>query len=424
MDKTLGENFIPDSQQLQVELFDASNFCSFSTVRPKDSMLTSYYPYGNFLRGVLGVANDPRLGKTQAGFALTFVPQEYGFDFGDTVAGFDSVCLVLDVSEAGYGSKTANMQVEVYALTQNLADSAKFYGTRSFDKSTSGFNIDSIIGTENLVVSGGALAYDTTKLSIRLNDNLLEKLWRNMSAADTFAVAFKGLYITVKNENDGCIKYAGAGQTSLTAYYHPTDSTTRSFLYGVSGQNFNYFQHDYKAEFAQTGNNDVLAMQGLCGVATELRFDTAAIRSWANERNIAVSRAELVLPVEDSENYSAVDAYSTTMKCVELGTSSYGYITDFSISSRSTFGGALNRSQMQYAINITHAFSEALPKKINDSERAGVSKPILITPYAFTYTSDSNGNAVEVEQEDARSIFISNRAGKKPQVKIWYSEVK
>lgn len=416
MDKTLGENFIPNDQQLQVELLDATRFCSMRTVKI-DSISTA-----NFSYGMLGIHEEPRLGRTVAGFATTFIPREYGYDFGDTVHGFDSVYLQLAFAAPyGYGLDKSQMEIEVYELTATLTDSA-FYGVEDYNASTK--LIDGMIGAK-VSVDGSitTLNYDSTWAYIKLDASLLPKLWSNMSSADTFKAAFKGLYVTVKDNGGGCMKYVDIVNTSssspasaLIAMYHTDDTTTQAFTYHVYSSSslntprFNYIRHtSYNDDKISQLDNGMLYMQGLAGVVTELQFHQDSIQSWIDEKNvarngIAVNRAELILPVEDSTNYTYLDnLYSTTMSAMQR-LEGGGYATTFDASSYNVtaFGGSLNRSMMQYALGITNTFNDALLRKSTT--------PVLLTPSNYANT--------------ASSIFISNRAGRKPQLKIWYSEVK
>lgn len=415
MDKTLGEDFIPDDQKLKVAIFDATDFCSLKTVELVDSISTS-----NFTTyGLLGMIDDSRMGKTQAGFASTFIPSAYYDNFGgDSVAGFDSVFLFLDFStKTSYGlNKTTNMQIEVYELTANLYDSAYnyVYGVHDMNGGPSGFDVDTIVDkTKNLVVDGGLVSYDSTGAYIRLSNELLPKLWK-ISSADTFKSYFKGLYVTVNDGTpDGCIKYANiAGSSSsyassaLIAFYNTNDTTTSYFTYHVYSYSprFNYYQHDYKA---LTQPTDVLYMQGLVGVATELTLDVDAINAWASERNIAINRAELILPVEDNNNYDWVNnLYSSTMTSIEA-IAGGGYSSSLDAYIGTYFGGAINRSQMQYTIGITNTLNEAVSK----AKKGEAVAPQYLVPGNFS--------------SEPSSILISNKpGGRKPQLRIWYGEIK
>ncbi len=196
MDKTLGEDFIPDGQQLQVALFDATDFCSLRTVK-LDSISTS-----NFSSAALGIYDDGnslnRMGRTVAGFATTFSPVvDYGDVFGDTIV-FDSVYLYLAFTETpkGYGlDKTTPMEIEVYELTATLTDSV-FYGVEDYNASPK--MIDAMIG-EKVSVGTTMVNYDSTSVYIKLSNDLLPKL-KNISSADTFKANFKGLYVAVKDD--------------------------------------------------------------------------------------------------------------------------------------------------------------------------------------------------------------------------------
>ncbi len=413
MDKTLGEDFIPDGQQLQVALFDATDFCSLRTVK-LDSISTS-----NFSSAALGIYDDGsslnRMGRTVAGFATTFSPVvDYGDVFGDTIV-FDSVYLYLAFTETpkGYGlDKTTPMEIEVYELTATLTDSV-FYGVEDYNASPK--MIDAMIG-EKVSVGTTMVCYDSTSAYIKLSNDLLPKL-RNISSADTFKANFKGLYVAVKDDgsNGGCMKYVSIVNTSsteaasvLVAMCHdikadtvPLSFTYHVFNYGENSPRFNYIRHEHKA---LDQDSTVLYMQGLAGVVTELQLKRDSIEKWVDGRNIIVNRAELVLPVEDNDKNSLTwldNLYSTTMSSIQK-LAGGGYALTLDAGSYSvTFDGGLNRSLMQYSISITNTFNMALLKKIDTS--------IMLVPDNYV--------------SDAASIFVSNKPDRKPQLKIWYSEI-
>jgi hypothetical protein len=204
------------------------------------------------------------------------------------------------------------------------------------------------------------------------------------------------------------------------AYYHykytnsegvEKDSVT-SFTFHVFSNTprFNVFEHKNRHLWSAV---DTLYMQGLVGVATELKIKEDSVKTWTDNgrKSYAISRAELVLHVQDENDYEKLNSYATQLQCiVESGSGASGkysaiwdmYASDGSFSS--TFDGALNRSLMQYSLNITHYFNTAVKNN-------GTASPMLLIPYGYT--------------SDARSVLINNTdAGKKPQLKITYVEIK
>ncbi|MDR0712420.1 MAG: DUF4270 domain-containing protein [Prevotellaceae bacterium] len=419
VDKTLGENFIPPNERLKVQTRDATGFLRMANI-PLDSISTS-----SFSTAVLGRTNDARLGKTTAGFVAQFLPASYTFTFEDGVTKFDSVCLILGFSST-YGSDKTPMNIEVYELETGISIDSAYYEAPEVAKRVAG-DVDLAAGNGN-----GPINAESSMMSIRLtnSEDLFNRLFSYTSSADSFLTYFRGLYVKVDdNAANGCIKSVSLVNTStsyassaIVAYYTYTytddegvekDSLT-SFTYHVfsSTPRFNVFDHDNSHLQSAT---DTLYMQGLAGVVTKMTISQDSVEAWGREigaekKNYAISRAELVLHVQDEADYAALDLYATQLQGITLSSSGtngkYAAIWDMYAgdgSFSSIFDGALNRSQMQYSINITHYFNTVM--------KDGETSPLILMPYDYT--------------SDARSVLINNKdEEKKPQLKITYVEIK
>jgi hypothetical protein len=415
VDKRLGEDFLPPNQELKVQVRDATGFFTMKNVR-LDSMPTS-----SFSIATLGRLNDDRLGKTSAGFAAQFLPASYSFEFEEGVTGFDSVCFVLGFSST-YGSDNTPMTVEVYELSEDLSIDSVYYGTP---------DVANRISKSVNVAASGSITAESSSARIKLTDSdeLFDRLFSHTSSADSFLTCFKGLYVKVKDdEAGGCIKSVSLvnnmssysyASSAIVAYYHyeytdsdsiKRDSVTSFTFHAFSTTpRFNVFEHNNDHLKSAT---DTLYMQGLLGVATQLEVREDSLAAWtgtgAEKKNYAISRAELVLHVLDENDYATLDAYATQLQCiVELSSSASAkyaaigdmYASDGSLSS--AFDGALNRSLMQYSLNITHYFNSAV--------KSGAASPLILIPYSYT--------------SDASSALVNN-TDKKPQLKITYVEIK
>lgn len=418
VDKTLGEDFIPPNQELKVQVRDATGFITMRNVA-LDSMST-----GSFSVATLGRLNDGRLGKTSAGFVAQFLPASYAFTFEEGVTGFDSVCLVLDFSST-YGSDPTPMTVQVYEVNADLSIDSVYYGKPEV--------ANRISKSANLAAGSDSITAESTSVRVRLRDDeqLFNRLFSYTTSADSFLTFFKGLYVKVKDaEADGAaggsIKSVSLVNSStsyassaIVAYYHypytDSEGVTRdsvtSFTFHVfsTTPRFNVFEHDNAHLIAQ---DDMLCMQGLLGVATKMEVSSDSLAAWTGtgdeKKAYAVSRAELVLHVQDASDYAKLDAYATQLQCIVRHSSdtsvTYASIWDMYASDgnfNSAFDGAINRSLMQYSLNLTHYF--------NAAAKDGSALPLLLIPYSYT--------------SDARSALINNTSSK-PQLKITYVEIK
>ncbi|MDR0415616.1 MAG: DUF4270 domain-containing protein [Prevotellaceae bacterium] len=418
MDKTLGEDFIPPNQQLQVKLRDATGFFTMETVS-LDSMSTS-----SFGTALLGRMNDPRMGKTTAGFVVQLLPATYSHTFEAGVTGFDSVYLILGFPST-YGSDQTPMDVDVYELNTDISVDSAYYGAPSV--------VERISKPTNLAPDIDSVTAASASVRIRLanEENLFGRLFHTTSA-DSFLTYFKGLYVKVPDGTGGSIKSVSVVNTSneyatsaLVAYYHypytytddngneVTRDSVESFSFHSfnTTPRFNVFKHENN-HLKGGATADTLYMQGLAGVATKMTINRDSVEAWtgtgSGKKRYAISRAELTLPVADESDYAALNLYSTQLQCItEASSRSSGkytaiwdmYATDGSFNS--AFDGALNRSLMQYSINITRYFNGVVN---------GSMSPLIIIPYSYT--------------SDARSVLIANSGSKKPQLKLTYVEIK
>ncbi|MDR2813540.1 MAG: DUF4270 domain-containing protein [Prevotellaceae bacterium] len=418
VDKNLGEDFLPPNQELQVQVCDATGFFTMETVAI-DSMPTS-----SFSTAMLGRMDDPRLGKTSAGFVAQLLPASYSFAFEDGVTGFDSVCLILGFSST-YGSDNTPMKVEVYELRADLSIDSVYYGTPEVAEN---FSKKVNLTDEN---GSGSITSESAMTRVKLKDDagLFNRLFSHTISADSFLTYFKGLYVKVDDNSGGCMKsvsfvnnmssYAYAS-SAVVAYYHYPDTaddgntkdSVTSFTFHAfnTTPRFNVFEH--KNDDHLKGATDTLYAQGLLGVAMQLTINQDSVAAWTGtgtgKRNYAINRAELALHVQDENDYAKVDAYATQLQCiVESSSRTNGkyaaiwdmYASDGSFSS--SFDGALNRSLMQYSLNLTHYFNSVV--------KGSAISPMMIIPYGYT--------------SDARSVLINN-TDKKPQLKITYVEIK
>jgi hypothetical protein len=421
MDKQLGEDFIPNSQQLHTRLLDATPYISLHTVT-LDSLATN-----GLSTAVLGRMDDPELGSTTAGFVTQFVPTNTAYAFEEDVTGLDSVFLFIGFSGT-YGVNKKPMDIEVYELQTAINDSA-YYGTRDVAEALVDMN-------KNLAVSGQKFGADTTSVYIKLDNELRQKMWGSL-AADSFASRLHGLYVTVKNDGskEGSIKSTVMSSSSsyssdvmLVAYYHyrdtvngGTDSTKTVFYYTYGQPHFNVVDHD---NTSANPNPTTLYMQGLSGRATELRINRQALLDTLHRisgadsatTRYALNRAQLVLSIRDDDmtNVSTLSQYPTQLRCTTHERDTTGHIVYYSTrdifaydgSISSTFDGTLNRSQMSYSLNITHYTNDVLSGRED--------KPTQVMPYYFS-------TSMEVARINNSSSPTDPR---RPMLKLTYTEIR
>ncbi|GHU97067.1 hypothetical protein FACS1894156_8610 [Bacteroidia bacterium] len=356
VDKTLGSDMLPPSQQQKVQIELHSEFVSLLSTVLMDSLSTN-----NFTTAALGRIEDDRFGKSRAGFAAQFQPLSYNFTADSIV--YDSAFLILTFT-GKMGTDNTPMNLQIYELLDSLSDTITYYGA-----SRAGNNIIDALITNAPINEPYSFTGDSTSVMIPLKQDFVQKLESTikMTTKSEFVQVLKGLYVAVEDGAGGCIKYCDPviSSTSTTipnalwAYYHrpvTEDSVVNAvvpYIISTADPRFGVFEHTYKA--AEDVGSDRLYLQGLNGVGTRVDFDTAAIRAWKGEKTI--NRVELLIPIAAPENSNPLllDIFPTPLTGIYRKNNNFYACRDAVIS---MFGGAIDRSQMQYSFNITHFFTD------------------------------------------------------------------
>lgn len=354
VDKTLGSEMLPPSQTQSVHTELHTEFVSLSTAKI-DSLSTN-----GFTTAVLGRIEDARFGKSRAGFAAQFQPLSYNFTTDSIV--YDSAFLILSFT-GKTGTDNTPMNLQIYELLDSLSDSINYYGASGV-----GENIINALINSRPINEPYSFTSDSTSVRVPLKQEFVQKLKSTVHIATKteFLQVLKGLYVTVDAGAGGCVKYCSpvisSTSTSISnavwAYYHynvDADSVANAvFPYFISTADprFGVFEHTYDAMSLSPAQ---LYLQGLYGVGTRVDFDAAAIRAWKGEKTI--NRVELIIPIAAPEksNPLLLDLFPTPLSGIYRKSNEFYACRDVSLS---LFGGAIDRSLMQYSLNITHFFTD------------------------------------------------------------------
>jgi hypothetical protein len=410
VDKGLGYDMIPDSQRRQLKLYTTSAFTL--TTERIDSLRTN-----NAYR--LGRVDDPRLGKSKIGFAAQFRPYyDYGYEFPRDTITFDSAYLSLQFYHTSFVSGGSEpMEVEVYEIKTLLDSGKNYYGISKMGEPSIIENyVD--MGTP-VSVTGVTINDRDTLVRIKLSDDVVRKLYnaRTVTSLEEFLEQFKGLYVTVKDGNGGCIKAIDLLSTSSTGltsrinvFYSFKDTveneetgdlevvdSTYLFPYYISSvdPNFGIIQHDYTFPL----NNDVVYIQGMYGVAPKLEFNEDSIKEWKGKK---INRADLILSVEDAD-WETLNFYADSLATWTKDDGSY-YATkdlEISVSLGARPPGVLNRTLKVYSVNITSSFHKIIKGTMENN--------ILMFPY---YPLRASSSAIQNKRNNSAQ----------PQLRITYEE--
>lgn len=269
----------------------------------------------NQIHALLGAVNDPKFGTSNA----SFYTQVRLDNPGSTVFGIAPVVdsIVLSLGYAGYYGNTSTQTFEVYEMTQDLSDTAKYY---SF--STASFNPSNLVvpgkgtitpkPTSKVVVGTDTLA---AQLRLPLVNSFATYLMDGVAAGhyltqDAFKLFFKGLHLKVSNANP-------SASTGGVMYYDLNNINTRlTIFYTVEGiqKKYSYLLNGSCVNFNHLDFNRVgTAFQNVIDDSTKGQkefyaqaFTSRAVIQFPTIKdlpaNALIHKASLILPVSHYSN--------------------------------------------------------------------------------------------------------------------------
>lgn len=309
----------PAGDKLNVVYIDTCTLVAY-TVKD-DSIRTD-----NTVYNLLGSNNDPVFGKNTASFYSQVLLSTNNPIFGTALAPpiFDS--LVLSLTYAGvsciYGDTNSPMTVKVYQLAQPISNDSAYFSNRDFLTTGSPLAVKTFVPhpRDSVIIGTDTMA---PQLRIPLSKSLLNS-FSSASATTIFAnntnflQFFNGIYVTAAPAS-------GAGSiisfdllnpnSEITLYYHnSTDTSSFSFVMGNgNAERINHFNHTkyyYASSYLRSeltrdsikNGNKVLYMQSMAGL--RVRIEYPYIKNLAKNGRIAINKAQLVIPVDDSTDIS------------------------------------------------------------------------------------------------------------------------
>ncbi len=221
------------------------------TIRESDAV--TYGSGSTMSRYPLGYLNDPLFGTTEASLALAVNLPSEAYSFGTNPL-LDSAVLVLNYSGEFYGDSTANYNIDVQQLTNNLANETSFLSSKTYPTQatvlgnytgkafpTTPFKVmDVLTGATDTLMSV------TPQIRIKLNNSFITSNIVEANAAvlkynSSFQNAIKGLHVQIKPGAQSAMGKGGmmffdfASNTSkLMLYYRKQNATTSTLTDTVS----------------------------------------------------------------------------------------------------------------------------------------------------------------------------------------------
>ena len=393
-DKSLGNNFIPTDQQMQVETDVISLPVDMEVTDSIQSYSSSYL--------IVGSINSPVFGTTDVSTAFDFGPTYDSVYFNGNPK-FKEFYLNLTISTG----KT--MSDDQAGITQNLY---VYPLTRSLD-TTDVYNYSikpSDIGSE--IVAKGIPVYDGSgSIEIDIKDSFasdfINATTEELDSTEMFARRFKGLYIcTDPQEPDiygGRINYIDLSSSYGYMVYERTDSTgsrTDTTITFTIGKTMSV--NKYKTESAKLLSKDSqkeLYVEGMSGVKPHISAEAlrATIEKWAAKKGydmskIVITRATMVFPFDYDGDYKKIDSYPYYLYPSQRTTSSgYTFYTPLSeVYDSKNDKGAINRSIFCYKPDVSIYVQSIIHEPVDSISR---DDDIWLMPISKTSSSSSSSSS-------------------------------
>lgn len=368
---TLGGNLLPAGDQSQFKVSSKFSLTAF-TIK-EDSIKSDDLSYS-----LLGSYVDPVFGKSSASFITQFVSGTNQLDFG-TNPFADSV--VFSMTYGGYYGKINKLnglqKVRIYKLSSGIVKDSSYYSAANPDKY---YNEADFISEHSFLPDpAGAYQTGTPVQKFRLPSSFGQFILDNQYLLNTIGLVnlMKGFYIKPVNDfqttGNGAILSFNLINTEtpskITVYFHNDTSTVPQkyeMLINSDCSRVNFFKHqrngipDINNQLADTTQGKTqLFIQNMAGLSSKIWLTN--LESWKDSMPMAITKAELVIPVETS----LIDIYGiqSRLLLVEKGSNGqYTSIPDFDLGDN-FFNGNYNPVNHTYSFNIALYLQEILSGK-------------------------------------------------------------
>lgn len=436
----IGLELLPEQDDIDVEQVDTLTIETYligpAAIPVYDSL---YFPFGNY--------SDQVFGHTKAGMVMEFSPAGYYVKINQGAV-TDTVIMNI-YYDTIYGGVDYVPQVEVFAMTEGIDKSARYY---------SDFDVTGKYDPENLSISGTEKPDTTNRLRIRLQNSLGESLLQIPGLNDSlnfttykidsiFDDHFKGLYLNpVTDDNSkGLITVRSV---LFTVWFHTDEDTLAAMSFAFLPEDTRYlnvggtvawlgdrsikiFEHDYNGSTIthlndSTYHDSVLYLQSLGGTQAIIKFPSLEqlreTLGWVSEDNpvVSVNNAELIIPVLD-DSAALVRKFYPTQLGVRILNDADDHVPDDVMIQASQFSspvsymnGRFSNIIWAYRFNLTAYFQEYFKGSINSSE-------LLL----FAARLDANIRRTNFNPINYNSVLLagSSNIGNKITLKVAYTKL-
>jgi hypothetical protein len=387
VDNTLGDDFIDPSQRNGV-LIDSTFAVDAYTVAT-DSVATSTFDGKCYI----GSYNDPVFGQVNSSVATQFYPsslstyKKYAKNIYDKI---DSLVLNLKL-KGGVGDSLAIQSLKVFQMKNKIhSDTLVYY---------SNYRIKDSIETPEISVNKSfekaSIPYSRKGdgvVHIKLSKDFVNKLFNSnidtakISGYEVFMSTFKSLYIeNIALSSRGGLNAIDFSDTTTRMHLYfkvdgvvNKDSIVRMpFLIGTAARKLSVIEHvyngtsPYRPTIIDPKNSEnstpqeLVCLQGLGGLRTMIRFNSASVKNWLNlHKDAKIYRAELIVEPyfpNGELNYNKMPMSMTAYYTKTVSSKNYMYFVNDMVTFKGVSTNAFyNRSRRLYSLNITSHFKDAM----------------------------------------------------------------
>lgn len=368
---TLGGNLLPATDQSQ---FKSSSKFNLTTFTVKEDSIKS----DDLSNSLLGSYVDPVFGKSSASFISQFVSSTNQLDFGvNPIA--DSI--VLSMTYSGYYGKINKLdglqKVRIYKLANSVLKDSSYYSSENPFK----YVLESDLIGEYSFLPDPTGKYQTgtpvQKFKLPLSFGQLFIDNQAIINGGGFLNFFKGLYFEPANSfqasgNGAILSFNlinSDAPSKMTLYFHnDASSTPQKFemLINSDCSRINFFKHNRNGIPAinnqisdTTQGKTQLFVQNMAGLSSKIWITN--IESWKDSMPIAITKAELIIPVESS----LIDIYGVQSRLLlveKAANGQYTSISDFDLGD-GYFNGYYDAVGKTYRFNLAMYLQEIISEK-------------------------------------------------------------
>jgi hypothetical protein len=338
----------------------------------------------NTTLALCGANNDSIFGVSRAGFNTQIRLNASNLTFNDAAnVVVDSV--VLSLEYAGfYGKKDASLSFNVYQITEDMKsntdyfhnDSTTYNPVRIGSKENFVPDFDNQVTINNISL----LPQLRIKLDNSFGDLIVSKSGQpELSTVENFVSFIKGLRVectTNPSLDQGNMVYFNllSNNSKLTIYYNNPGDTIKfaqDFVINNNCVRYNFFEQNFSTGTVNTQlntpdvNHPYTYIQSMGGLKTKIEIPY--IKNFQNiGKNIAINKAELILPLEDEGVNSTLYKNHNRLFVVAAGLGDENLSIADQFESEAYYGGFYNSTNKTYTFNIGRHINQLINNNRED----------------------------------------------------------